>query len=34
MTDTPSDMIGPAILEARPKTPFLLRLEIWRHLRG
>jgi hypothetical protein len=21
-------------LEARPKTPFLLRLEIWRHLRG
>jgi hypothetical protein len=21
-------------LEARPKTPFLLRIEIWRHLRG
>ena len=23
-----------ACLEARPETPFLLRLEIWRHLRG
>jgi hypothetical protein len=23
-----------ATLKARPKTPFLLRLEIWRHLRG
>ena len=23
-----------AALEARPETPFLLRLEIWHHLRG
>jgi hypothetical protein len=26
--------LPPLDLEARPETPFLLRLEIWRHLHG